>query len=165
VPKRPRKNSHPTASAIVQSTIVPCEAIDTPVDTEIPMPEIVSAATDDDWLRSRTSRLLDLVDPDSIEAVGGEKSAPAQDEPDSTLVEQTLPEIEPLPESDIATTEELNDKPDPILEEISKNGRLFVRNLPYTATEEELRNHFQPFGSLEEVCLSKHSFLPLFSAT
>jgi multiple RNA-binding domain-containing protein 1 len=160
VPKRQRKTTPPKASDIATSTTVQSEAIDTPVTTEVALPDTVAAATDDDWLRNRTSRLLDLVDPESIEAVGSGKSAPAQDVPESKSVEQTLLEKEPLPEGDVFAAEEPIDKPDPILDEISKNGRLFVRNLPYTATEDELRNHFQRFGALEEVCLSKP---PLFS--
>ena len=49
------------------------------------------------------------------------------------------------------TPEDNEEKPDPTLEAIRSNGRLFVRNLPYTATEQDLRNHFAPFGALEEV--------------
>ena len=37
-------------------------------------------------------------------------------------------------------------------EQIKKSGRLFVRNLPYTATEDDLKAHFEKYGVLEEVC-------------
>ncbi|KAJ2162003.1 Multiple RNA-binding domain-containing protein 1 [Coemansia sp. RSA 552] len=35
--------------------------------------------------------------------------------------------------------------------QIEETGRLFVRNLPYMATEDELRKVFEPFGPLSEV--------------
>ena len=38
-------------------------------------------------------------------------------------------------------------------ETIAESGRLFVRNLPYTAQEEELEELFKPFGPLAEVNL------------
>jgi multiple RNA-binding domain-containing protein 1 len=34
---------------------------------------------------------------------------------------------------------------------IAETGRLFVRNLPYSATEDDLKGIFEPYGSLEEV--------------
>ena len=34
---------------------------------------------------------------------------------------------------------------------IQETGRLFVRNLPYTATEEDLSALFEPHGELAEV--------------
>ncbi|KAG7015160.1 MRD1, partial [Cucurbita argyrosperma subsp. argyrosperma] len=43
----------------------------------------------------------------------------------------------------------LEDKKDEMLE----NGRLFVRNLPYAATEKELEEHFRKYGTVSEVHL------------
>lgn len=43
----------------------------------------------------------------------------------------------------------LEDKKDEMLE----SGRLFVRNLPYAATEEELEEHFKKYGTVSEVHL------------
>lgn len=44
-------------------------------------------------------------------------------------------------------------------------GRLFARNLPFTATSEELEAHFAPFGHLESVHLPvSHSGEPLGTA-
>ncbi|EFH47437.1 hypothetical protein ARALYDRAFT_349841 [Arabidopsis lyrata subsp. lyrata] len=37
--------------------------------------------------------------------------------------------------------------------DVLDTGRLFVRNLPYTATEEELTEHFSKFGEISEVHL------------
>lgn len=36
---------------------------------------------------------------------------------------------------------------------IGETGRLFLRNLPYTATEDELRELFSPYGELSDVHL------------
>lgn len=38
-------------------------------------------------------------------------------------------------------------------EDISESGRLFVRNLPYTITEDELQKHFEKYGPISEVNL------------
>ncbi|KAJ1731149.1 Multiple RNA-binding domain-containing protein 1 [Coemansia sp. Benny D160-2] len=49
------------------------------------------------------------------------------------------------------------ERPDPVavvatsISEILETGRLFVRNLPYLATEDELRSAFERFGPLSEV--------------
>ena len=120
---------------------------------------IAPNTTDEDWLRSRTNRLLDLMDPDEIGAaatgaVPAEPAVVAEAQPDET------PDHEEPAEEVI---EEDSDKPDPTIEAIKATGRLFVRNLPYTATEDDLREHFAPFGSLEEVCTNMlfHAF-PFF---
>ncbi|KAJ3475358.1 hypothetical protein NLG97_g9488 [Lecanicillium saksenae] len=114
------------------------------------------AATDDDWLRSRTNRLLDLVDPDDIshvapmektdcdnsaapQEVGNDKEAPHSEE-DGTHDGQDL-----LPPQG-------QDK-DSAAEAISRTSRLFVRNLPYSATEDDLREEFEKFGGVDEVHL------------
>lgn len=36
-------------------------------------------------------------------------------------------------------------------QDVLESGRLFVRNLPYTTTEDELREHFSKFGNVSEV--------------
>ncbi|XP_011096857.1 multiple RNA-binding domain-containing protein 1 isoform X1 [Sesamum indicum] len=36
-------------------------------------------------------------------------------------------------------------------EEVLESGRLFIRNLPYTATEEELEEHFSKYGTISQV--------------
>lgn len=117
-------------------------------DNKAPAPD----ATDDDWLRSRTSRLLDLVDPDDITAdatprpedgsakrdtENGRDSAHSSDEMTHDVAE------------DAAATNEV--ARDDAVDAISRTSRLFVRNLPYSATEEDLRDTFEKFGTLQEV--------------
>ncbi|KAL2262164.1 hypothetical protein VTK26DRAFT_2275 [Humicola hyalothermophila] len=115
------------------------------------VPQVSTDATDDDWLRSRTNRLLDLVDPDdpsfSARAAPPASVAPAASEPQEQ------------PHADGATNAEVSGEPRPdrsessedAIEQISKTSRLFLRNLSYTATEDDIREHFSKFGELEEV--------------
>lgn len=110
----------------------------------------------DDWLRSKTSRLLDLMDPEEIKAQTA-KSAPADDDNamdiDQISVDNGAADepasVEETPR--IAPEEEATQEEDPTLDAIRANGRLFVRNLPYSASEDDLREHFAKYGSIEEV--------------
>ncbi|CAG8982203.1 hypothetical protein HYALB_00003639 [Hymenoscyphus albidus] len=150
VPKKVRKSSPPKEAPPVAA--VPIEELK---QIDEPMPDVAVGATDDDWLRSRTNRLLDLMDPDDI--------PPAQtgtvDLTNAVLVVEPTAEPSPFVEEPLQDIDEImqmdeaeEEKSDPILEAISAaNGRLFVRNLPYTATEDDLRKHFEPYGSLEEI--------------
>lgn len=115
-------------------------------------------ATDDDWLRSRTNRLLDLMDPEEISAT--EHVVTEDKEPAEAIAvhesELIKPTKSPADAGDVEEEVVEEEQPDPIFEAIRSNGRLFVRNLPYTATEDDLRKHFAPYGALEEV--SSHLF-------
>ncbi|KAK8908668.1 hypothetical protein QC760_003027 [Botrytis cinerea] len=113
-------------------------------------------ATDDDWLRSHTNRLLDIVDPEDIipktqnldvndveEVVAGETG------PKAAVGDMAVDEAEAVEEQAENSPSEL----DATLETIKASGRLFVRNLPYSATEDDLRKHFEQYGTLEEIHL------------
>lgn len=150
--KLPRETSDhgalPAAEEVVADDVKPQEA------EKLPQPE-AGAATDDDWLRSRTSRLLDLVDPDDLPqptetAVEGETVV--QDSGDK---DDTPPSPRDIVDED--TPEEADDKGaegtgvDGAIATIMRTSRLFVRNLPYTTTEEDLHQEFGKFGTLQEV--------------
>lgn len=136
---------------------------------ETPLP-VATGDDDDDWLRSRTNRMLDLVD-DPNEAIAGNASitkvapvvdtmmadAPATESAEDNAVAEAVAEntgtlagitihgvagAAGVPATAGHDTEE----------QIKKSGRLFVRNLPYTATEDDLKVHFEKYGALEEVC-------------
>src|SRR5690606_22334406 len=97
------------------------------------VPKVSADATDDDWLRSRTNRLLDLVDPDDPEfAARAVSSAPAAA---ATFIPETK---EPAHAESIADA----DGPDhgaPVpaedtedaIKQVEKTRRLFLRNLSY----------------------------------
>jgi multiple RNA-binding domain-containing protein 1 len=149
VPEKSRQKSPPKATVPTPTVVVPAQPA---VVDEVILDSTAPDATDDDWLRGRTNRLLDLMDPEDIAAAtNGPASADG-----SAMAEMTT---EPLESMDVEMTpaveqdNEQNDeeKPDPVIEAIRSNGRLFVRNLPYTASEDDLRKQFEPFGLLEEV--------------
>ncbi|POR32757.1 Multiple RNA-binding domain-containing protein 1 [Tolypocladium paradoxum] len=127
------------------------EAIDPATDdNKAPATE----ATDDDWLRSRTNRLLDLVDPDDITGDAtprledGSAKRDTENDRDSS---HSFDEITHDVAGDAAATNEV--ARDDAVDAIARTSRLFVRNLPYGATEEDLRDTFEKFGTLQEVHL------------
>jgi len=112
--------------------------------------------TDNDWLRSRTNRVLDLVEDD--ESPSSVTPAPAHKVEQAVLPraperspeveqQQEMPEVD---ESDVPTSAEV--------EKIRDTGRLYVRNLHFDVTEDDLRTHFSKYGSLEEVSNVHFSF-------
>ncbi|KAL7939597.1 RNA-binding domain-containing protein [Trichoderma chlorosporum] len=151
--KSPRETSAqgalPAAEEAVADDVKPQEA------ETLPQPE--AGATDDDWLRSRTSRLLDLVDPDDL-------PRPAEAPVEAETVVQDGGEDDDTPPApreaaDEDTPEEAGGKgaestgAEDAVATITRTSRLFVRNLPYTTTEEDLHQEFGKFGALEEVHL------------
>jgi len=137
---------------------------------KVPAPPPVPAdATNDDWLRSRTNRLLDLAEP-------GEPQFPIRPVL-STPAAATAPKAEEqspegnavLSKPDKAGDASVKDKGakqhesiEDAIATINKTRRLFLRNLSYTITEDDLREHFSHFGALEEVCV--HLFCLTFFA-
>jgi multiple RNA-binding domain-containing protein 1 len=112
--------------------------------------------SDAEWLRSRTSRLLGLQD--SVEDPGPTEIYSASADTNSHLemgesrpghLEDTVKFNEGLDEGNVE--ERGVDDRDATVEVINASRRLFVRNLSYGATEDDLRNQFSQFGSLEEV--------------
>lgn len=129
------------------------------------------AQTDKDWLRSKAGVLLDDDDEESVRphekaaldsrsvrqialdlreqrenqaipALKTEKTNPISSvEQDHTETELMVGEEQPAEASDT-------------IDKIKKHGRLYLRNLPFTATEEDLRQTFSDFGELEEVRLN-----------
>ena len=112
------------------------------------------ATTDDEWLRSRTSRTLGLLQDDELDERDkhtatdhGKEGSTIDVRGDDSLINknQTLAtEVngeshqedlhENLLEDDVGTGSE------------PETDRLFLRNLPYTACEEDLRLHFERQG-------------------
>ena len=109
------------------------------------------ALSDADWLRSRTSRLLGLMDDDTVQATALPEYAPAEK---AGLAE--VPELVKdysVSDASVQTDKELEVEGALPEHESPDNGRLFVRNLTYTITEEDLRKHFEDrgHGTIEEV--------------
>lgn len=111
-------------------------------------------ASDADWLRSRTSRLLGLTDddialeptvlPDVNESQKNEELNCGDMSDASTQID--VEDRNERPSTRAAQSQGTEDT------NIDKT-RLFVRNLTYTTTEDELRRHFETgnYGNIEEV--------------
>lgn len=122
-------------------------------------PATTQAASDADWLRSRTSRLLGLLDDD----VALKSTALPDDSEEQDTANVKLPR--PIHSGDVSDARLRTDQDDrnehfekiaPLLSlEDTKqdNRRLFVRNLAYTTTEDDIRQHFESgdYGAIEEV--------------
>lgn len=153
VPEEIRAAERPSEPVVPTATESPAIA-----EQSEPKPQEQPAAegTDDDWLRSRTNRLLDLVDP--------------VDAPVQKASNQDAGVAAPAAEAEASTTHntgmELDDIQDDggemVSEEIGQDrgvdllqetARLFVRNLAYTTKVKDLRKHFASYGELEEVHL------------
>jgi multiple RNA-binding domain-containing protein 1 len=115
-------------------------------DTEGPAPE-QGLVSDADWLRSRTDRVLDLVEDDEapprdVPIVDAEESSKVEDDAQDA-VEQPCPNThEPDTEATSISAEE---------DKIRETGRLFLRNLHFDVTEDDLRTHFSKYGAIDEV--------------
>lgn len=175
VPKKARKGSSEPSSAAIAAPTAAAPVPTVPVTVVPQVVEVIAEdipsldaaetsqplngvdATDDDWLRSRTSRLLDLVKPTHapVANVGGVPAvtdSTVQDGVPPSTVDVEMVDVDTTAENK-ATAKEVTESTDATtMEAIRQSGRLFVRNLPYTATEEDLRAHFEKYGALEEVC-------------
>ncbi|KAL8872585.1 MAG: hypothetical protein Q9174_001804 [Haloplaca sp. 1 TL-2023] len=122
------------------------------------------ATTDDDWLRSRTSRLLGLVDDDDVVPPThhdkSEEEKPISSEALDSVEKGSGPEAQSA-QAQTVGKEAGQPGPEASLPDGGRSdaesggGRLFVRNLPYHATETDLQQHFEKcgHGHVEEVHL------------
>ncbi|KAM0071974.1 putative RNA recognition motif domain, nucleotide-binding alpha-beta plait domain superfamily [Helianthus debilis subsp. tardiflorus] len=99
--------------------------------------------SDMDYFKSRVKKDWSDSDADDVEE--------AENDDDDDEIEKT---DDMNPENPNETDDV--DEPSSSLEDeddVLQTGRLFVRNLPYTASEDDLREHFSKFGSVSEVHL------------
>jgi multiple RNA-binding domain-containing protein 1 len=113
-------------------------------------------ATDLEWLRARTSRTLGLVSDSEDEKSEDEMSGTSEDDA-SVEQPETTPATPPATGSS-DTEQPPAPKPSTAESKILKTSRLFVRNLVYGVTEDNLRNIFSPYGQIEEVSPPPHVF-------
>lgn len=119
--------------------------------------------SDADWLRSRTSRKLGLVDDDDDDEELTHRPKPSEKE-DVSASEEDQQEADvdiqapaaSLPAAGNKTENQVSSD----IESIRHTGRLFLRNLSYDISEDDLRGHFDSFGILQEVRSFPHSFFP-----
>ena len=127
---------------------------------EVPTEEPASVpptASDTDWLRSRTSRLLGLVDDDdAIERSLDDEQAPEKPAPDTQDMKgegRGTEYAETFNREDTSNRGHITAETAHSGSEPAANGRLFLRNLAYTTTEDDLRRYFesQGFEDIEDV--------------
>jgi multiple RNA-binding domain-containing protein 1 len=142
--------------------------------------EEAAPASDMDWLRSKTSRLLGLLDEDEqaefeerkVDKPVESRSSP-MDESRSAAIEQITSQPEPEPVTNVDETvdepadeeekeTEISPEQAKNIELIRDSARLFLRNLSYDLKEADLHPLFSPFGKIEEVSSWFHS-LPITS--
>ncbi|KAK5159715.1 hypothetical protein LTR04_004800 [Oleoguttula sp. CCFEE 6159] len=116
------------------------------------------ALTDADWLRSRTSRLLGLIDDRNEEVANHDTARLSNQDAVTTEQIQVVPDpveihaiVEVEDEHQPETTSEAPFRGKTNAQAIEDSGRLFLRNLPYGITESEIREQFSSFGDLQEV--------------
>ncbi|KAI5304824.1 Multiple RNA-binding domain-containing protein 1 [Ascosphaera pollenicola] len=130
---------------------------------DAPAPAAEEQSKDDmDWLRSRTSRLLGLMDEDEENEAITKPQPKVQtydsDEEDEEPAKGAKVQQHPHVEADTSEADE-EKKPaeekrvehDANIDQIQKTGRLFVRNLSYKVKEEELHPLFSPYGKIDEI--------------
>jgi multiple RNA-binding domain-containing protein 1 len=103
--------------------------------------QLEDTRTDGDWLRARTNRILDLVD---VQEVPTRESDHIVSEGSNNPSSGSDHEAEPYMTAPSHVVQH-------DLEESLANGRLFIRNLPYSADEADLRNLFSKYGKVNEV--------------
>ncbi|KAL8716564.1 MAG: hypothetical protein Q9225_006113, partial [Loekoesia sp. 1 TL-2023] len=167
VPKKKKKARKDSKEA----SPTPTETVPTPAPPELvePGPEAedipktensgILPATDDDWLRSRTSRLLGLVDDDDsiapqgiadyAEMQNGRALKTAEENSKSESIDASIQPDDDVVLADVeapATSDMPNDT-------TQATNRLFVRNLPYAATEDDIQQHLEQhiLGNSEEI--------------
>ncbi|KAJ5629984.1 hypothetical protein N7528_003641 [Penicillium herquei] len=158
----------------------------TPASTEVPEPMVVDHSGEDgkeenpdqaeeetgpvsdmDWLRSKTSRLLGLLDEDEQAEFEERKAeepiksrSPSVDESRSAQIERisspppatNVDEVdEPVDDADEPEEDEISPEQAKNIDLIRSSARLFLRNLSYELTEADLQPLFSPFGKTEEI--------------
>lgn len=117
--------------------------------------------TDADWARSKTSRLLGLLDDDEEEAVAvptqRASEEPSDDDGPSTAQQEAVEAPASIPTPPAEAKDATEEPKDADIEGVRSSMRLFVRNLPYDVQREDLEAEFASFGNLEEVSHSLSS--------
>lgn len=142
------------------------EGDDTPAQEETEEPEEAGPVSDADWLRSKTSRLLGLLDEEELADFEQHKAEEPTEPPRRINVESRTAAIENIGSENVVSEPATNDddvaqeipereEQEPINDQnidlIRASARLFLRNLAYDIKEADLQPLFAPYGKLEEV--------------
>ena len=175
VPKKPQKSrmfkedSEPFEEVEISPQTLDISASITPSPAEkIETPEVAGPrSSDEDWLRSRTNRLLGLVEDKDILVSANELTRDKVEISEGSINATRLLNgrlLDPSSQTDErteVTRESIPNTPLDISNELSAaSRRLFVRNLSYTTTEEDLRRHFEGAEPNSIVEVSRMNFPP-----
>jgi multiple RNA-binding domain-containing protein 1 len=153
----------PAVQPIVPVEAAPVEEADAPMPDAPVVAAVAQPTTDDDWLRSRTNRLLDLVEDDDVPvAPASAPTKPAAEKRDSPVAVEPQPAPVQPAAAPTAEAPDADADADSIAreeEKIRETGRLYLRNLHFEVAEEDIRSQFSKYGSLDEVS-STSLFLP-----
>jgi multiple RNA-binding domain-containing protein 1 len=169
ITKKPRTASEAPKAPASSEPIAGAASTEMGADEALPQEDAVDhddgppsqdrgVVSDIDWLRSRTNRVLDLVQDDEQPSL--EMPEP---EPAPQLGRATSPSAAGQPvEAVQPSVQQAEIDPSTEMDKIRETGRLYLRNLHFDVTEDEIREHFSKFGRLEEVCaIAFHFFTPL----
>ncbi|KAJ5170202.1 uncharacterized protein N7500_002985 [Penicillium coprophilum] len=170
--KKVKKEEYPTVAEPEQPQPMLVDKSEEKEDQETPEqdnfagPEVETAPVSDaDWLRSKTSRLLGLLDEEEQDEFDQQKAtapttavtraasppssdneSPQRDEESRTAaIEKSAPNT-----TDVDSTNEATPI-DPNIDLIRNSARLFLRNLAYDTTESDLQPIFERFGKIDEI--------------
>lgn len=164
-PKIVERQPSPVLDPVVDPRPIVPAANDAPQEAddpeELPDAPVAEAGpvSDADWLRSRTNRVLDLVEDDEdaplpappVKEHAGMIAEQPEERPEAEVAQPEPAPAEQGQGEDMAPTEE---------DKVRQTGRLFLRNLHYDVTEDDLRDQFAKFGTLEEVGYQPFLFHP-----
>ncbi|CDK28494.1 unnamed protein product [Kuraishia capsulata CBS 1993] len=133
-----KKEDDETEQVDIDEPMVSLSAFSAPEENEDAAEiESTEGMTDLDWLKSRRTRMKEQND-----ETHEEKELKEKTEVKSDVVAQ---EIEPVQKEHIETESEKTERI------IYETGRLFLRNISYSSSEDDFRDLFSPYGALEEV--------------
>ena len=122
-----------------------------------PVNEAGAEGNDQDWLRNRTNRVLDLVDEEMDQPTKNENTVTLDTEENHLMHVPSRPKEvaevagDPIQSSSLPDSTDHNRSSSTDIDTILSTGRLFLRNIAYNATATDIEVHFQEFGELDEV--------------
>lgn len=159
IAKKPKTDSAPDPSIPKEQPVVEDEPMVGLDEVEARQDDILDKSgepagdqgpvSDADWLRSRTNRVLELVDDDDVpmaqpSTVKQSSPKPQVEQPESPVAARE----QPAPAAEKPVVVEPSDDEE---NKIRETGRLYLRNLHYEVSEDEIREQFTKHGTLEEV--------------
>lgn len=120
---------------------------DITTSNEVDDDNIGNDVDDLDWLKSKRKRIIDTKDGEEVTTAISTEPAVNAD----TVVDKMEVESDNENEDTVNDTQHELSLEEKNIDKIMVTGRLFLRNILYSSTEEDFKKLFRPFGSLVEV--------------